>query len=77
MPAEAHKLVATDDQKKLLACLQPLNIGGLDIVVSGNELTLLGVADSWHAKQLATSAVREQYPNIRIHNHIHVRHNHK
>ncbi len=42
-----------------------VDVGNLSVVLTGR-------ADSWHAKQIATSAARRMYPNHRIENLLQV-----
>lgn len=58
----------TDRCMDLIQQLASVVVRDLCVDVGFESVVLTGRADSWHGKQVATSAARRMYPNHRIEN---------
>jgi hypothetical protein len=56
----------------LIQQLASVVVDDLFVDVGNQSVVLTGRADSWHGKQVATSAARRMYPNHRIENLLRV-----
>lgn len=56
----------------LIQQLASVVVDDLFVDVGNQTIVLTGRADSWHGKQVATSAARRMYPNHRIENQLQV-----
>jgi hypothetical protein len=62
----------TDRCMDLIQQLASVVVDDLFVDVGNQSVVLTGRADSWHGKQVATSAARRMYPNHRIENLLRV-----
>lgn len=62
----------TDRCMDLIQQLASVVVRDLCVDVGFESVVLTGRADSWHGKQVATSAARRMYPNHRIENLLQV-----
>lgn len=62
----------TDRCFDLIQQLASVVIHDLCVDVGFHSVILTGRAGSWYAKQVATTAARRMYPNLRIENHLQV-----
>jgi len=62
----------TDRCLDLIQQLASVVVDDLFVDVGHQSVVLTGRADSWHAKQVATSAARRMYPDHRIENLLRV-----
>lgn len=60
----------TDRCMDLIQQLASVVVNDLCVDVGFDSVVLTGRADSWHGKQVATSAARRMYPHHRIENQL-------
>ncbi len=62
----------TDRCMDLIQQLASVVVNDLHVDVGFENVTLTGRAGSWYAKQVATTAARKMYPDLRVDNQLQV-----
>lgn len=62
----------TDRCMDLIQQLANVVVQDLHVSVGLDSVVLTGRANSWYAKQVATTAARRMYPNLRVENNLQV-----